>query len=51
MHLETNSLPPTTAGQHDLDKAEGLSHGWWLLPSAVLGLAGWVGIFYGLGLL
>jgi len=28
-----------------------LPSGWWILPSAALGLAGWIGIFHLLGIL
>jgi len=29
----------------------GLPGGWWILPSAVLGLIGWIAIFYSIGLI
>lgn len=38
-------------GLHNLDETENLPGGWWILPAAVLGLAGWICIFYALVLL
>jgi hypothetical protein len=43
--------PEFDAAKVDLDQRDSLPGGWWILPSAVLGLAGWVGIFHLLGLL
>jgi hypothetical protein len=29
----------------------GMPSGWWILPSVILGLFGWIAIFYSVGLL
>lgn len=51
LHLQISNSESKPTALRDRDQNEGLRAGWWILPSAILGLAGWVGIFYGLGLL
>ena len=50
MHLRDSASSLEAASRPDLDHDGGLA-GWWILPSVVLELLGWIAIFYGLGLL
>lgn len=51
LHLQTSDFEPSSVAPRNPSETEGLPGGWWIVPSAILGLAGWIGIFYGLGLI
>jgi hypothetical protein len=51
LHLQASDQDSLATGDHAPVETKALPGGWWIIPSAVLGIAGWVGIFYGIGLL
>lgn len=51
LNLRASDQDSIATSDHAHDATKALPGGWWIIPSAVLGLAGWVGIFYGIGLL
>lgn len=48
---QSSDPEPKQTGLHDFDESGGLPGGWWIIPAAVLGLSGWICIFYALVLL
>jgi hypothetical protein len=51
MHIRGSVDAFEAAKLSEPSRSQGLPGGWWILPSAVMGLAGWVGIFHLLGIL
>jgi hypothetical protein len=51
LNLQASDQDSIATSDHAHDATRALPGGWWIIPSTVLGLAGWVGIFYRIGLL
>lgn len=51
MHLRNSGQDVQALAEFDRAEARGMRSGWWILPSALMGLTGWIAIFHAVGIL